>query len=172
MKSFFFIASRCFTLIFLLGLSVNLQAKKPIIELKQGDIPPHYLGKTSDGKKIDLNNLKGKVVIITFWASWCKPCLQELPILDSIQKKLGDHIKIIAVNYKQDRKLYRQIRHRLKDISLVMLSDPMGLLGQKFGVKTIPNMFMISKDGTIAYHGVGYGDKTLDLIIKKLNQEL
>jgi thioredoxin-related protein len=95
-----------------------------------------------------------------------------LPVLDSIQKKLGDKIKIIAINYKQDRKLYRQIRHKLKDINLIMLSDPMGSLGKKFGVKSIPNMFLISKDGTIAYHGVGYGDKTLDKIIKILNQEL
>jgi thiol-disulfide isomerase/thioredoxin len=162
---------RC-TLIILLCLSFNALAKKSIVELNEGDIPPHYLGKTSKGEKIDLNNLKGKVVIISFWASWCKPCLQELPVLDSIQKKLGDKIKIIAINYKQDRKLYRQIRHKLKDINLIMLSDPMGSLGKKFGVKSIPNMFLISKDGTIAYHGVGYGDKTLDKIIKILNQEL
>ncbi len=149
-----------------------VSAKKNIVNLSEGDTPPHYLGKTASGEKINLEDLKGKVVIISFWASWCKPCLQELPVLDSIQKKLGDKIKIIAINYKQDRKLYRKIRHKLRDISLTMLSDPMGSLGKKFGVKAIPNMFLISKDGTIAYHGVGYGEESLGKIIKKLNKEL
>ncbi len=160
------------SLFLLITFSFGVEAKKKVIELMVGDTPPHYLGKTSGREKIDLNDLKGKVVIVFFWASWCKPCLRELPVLDGIQKKLGNKIQIIAVNYKQDRKLYRQIRHKLKDISLTMLSDPMGSLGRKFGVKTIPNMFMIAKDGTIAYHGVGYGDKTLENIINKLNQEL
>lgn len=160
-----------FLLLFLMA-SFYADAKKKTVELQIGSVVPHYLGKTSKGEKIDLNDLKGKVVILSFWASWCKPCLQELPVLDRIQRKLGDKIKIIAINYKQDRKLYRKIKHKLKDISLTMLHDPMGSLGKKFGVKSIPNMFMISKQGKLVYHGVGYGDKTLDKIIQKLNQEL
>lgn len=164
-----FVNSLCVSLVF---SAFFVMAKKPTVELKLGDIPPAYLGKTNGKVKINLNDYKGKVVVVTFWASWCKPCLQELPILDRIQKKLGDNIKIFAVNFKQDRKLYRKIRHKLKDISLTMLHDPMGFIGKKFGVKSIPNLFILSKEGKIAYHSIGYGEKTLDKILFHLNKEL
>jgi len=148
-------------------------AKKSLPQLKLGEIPPSALGVDSDGNKINLDDLKGKLVIITFWASWCPPCLKELPYLETIQTKLGlDKIKVIAINYKESRKKYWHIRKRLSDLTLTLTHDKKGYLAKKYGVNTLPNLFIIGKDGKLAYHAVGYGDHSIKKIIKIINQQL
>lgn len=73
-------------------------------DIKPGDVPPDEFGKTPKGKSISGSGQAGKVVVVTFWASWCGPCLQEIPVLESVQKTLGeDRVAVIAVNSKEDR---------------------------------------------------------------------
>lgn len=67
----------------------------------EGDMPPDVLGKDETGQPISLESLRGKVVILTFWATWCPYCLKELPILENIQNLAGkDRIEVIAINWK------------------------------------------------------------------------
>ncbi len=138
-----------------------------------GDALPDYLGKDQDGNEIHLSDNKGKVVIISFWASWCKPCLKELPVLESIQNKLGtDTIKVVAINYKESRSQFNAIKRKLSELSLTLGHDRRGLLGEKFGVEGIPHLFIVGKDGTLAYQNVGYGDAVVDKLVVALNNIL
>ena len=67
-----------------------------------GDVPPSYLGKDQKGKKVELADLRGKVVIVTFWATWCVPCRKELPVLETIQRHAGqDRVRVVAVNIEK-----------------------------------------------------------------------
>ena len=72
-------------------LAFPAYAKHP---LQVGDVPPDNLGRASTGGKVKLGDYRGKIVIISFWASWCPPCRKELPVLAAIQKKC---------NSRQDR---------------------------------------------------------------------
>lgn len=82
--------------------SLNINAET-ILDL--GDIPPNFLGRDSNGDDVILEDHKGKIVVISFWTSWCTPCLKELPILENIQNKVGtDKVKVIAINFKEDKK--------------------------------------------------------------------
>lgn len=65
-------------------LSFSLKA-----EIMVGEIPPSYLGKNRSGIEVQLSEMKGKVVVATFWATWCPPCLKEIPILEGIQRQVG-----------------------------------------------------------------------------------
>jgi thiol-disulfide isomerase/thioredoxin len=142
-------------------------------KLEIGDVPPSYLGKDGDGNKLYLEDHKGKIVVISFWASWCTPCLKELPILESIQNKVGtDKIKVIAINFKEGRKKYRFIKKKLSSLNLTLTHDKRGSIGKKFGVESIPNLFIIGKNGKLIFHNVGYGDESLDKIIDVLNLQL
>jgi len=142
-------------------------------KLEIGDVPPSYLGKDGDGNKLYLEDHKGKIVVISFWASWCTPCLKELPILESIQNKVGtDKIKVIAINFKEGRKKYRFIKKKLSSLNLTLTHDKRGSIGKKFGVESIPNLFIIGKNGKLIFHNVGYGDDSLDKIVDVLNQQL
>ncbi len=141
--------------------------------LKLGDVPPNYLGRDSNGDDVTLEDHKGKIVVISFWASWCTPCLKELPILENIQNTVGtDKVKVIAINFKEDSKKYRKIKKLLSSLNLTLTHDKRGSIGKKFGVEAIPNLFIVSKKGELVFHNVGYGDSTIDTIVKVLNQQL
>ena len=150
--------------------SLNINAET-VLEL--GDVPPDFLGKDSNGDAVTLKDHKGKVVVISFWASWCPPCLKELPILENIQNKIGtDKIKVIAINYKEERKKYRKIKKLLSSLNLTLTHDKRGVIGKKFGVEVIPNLFIVGKNGELVFHSIGYRDSSIDEIVKVLNQQL
>jgi len=155
-------------LIAIFSLSINAET---VLEL--GDYPPNYLGKNSNGDEVNLEDHKGKIVVISFWASWCSPCLKELPILENIQNKIGtDKVKVIAINFKESRKKFKKIKKILSSLNLTLTHDKRGTIGKKFGVEAIPNLFIIGKDGQLVFHNVGYGDSSIDKIVKVLNQQL
>ena len=99
--------------------------------------------------------------------------LKELTVLENIQEKLGDDkIKVIAINYKESRKQFRHIKKQLASLSLTLTHDKRGNIGNKFGVKGIPNLFIVGKNGLLVYHSVGYGKSSIDKIVKVLNEQI
>ncbi|MDE0056040.1 MAG: TlpA disulfide reductase family protein, partial [Gammaproteobacteria bacterium] len=67
--------------------------------MQVGDIPPPRLGTDRNGDRINLEEMSGKIVVISFWATWCPPCLKELPVLEAIHNSIGeDRLEVIAVN--------------------------------------------------------------------------
>lgn len=138
-----------------------------------GDIPPSLLGKERDGSTIDLAALRGKVVIVTFWASWCHYCLKELPALNSVQEQSGDQfLKIIAVNVQDEMADYRAMMKQMREYKLAMTRDRDGSIAASFGVKSYPNLWLIDPQGRIAGHHVGYGEDSLESIISEIKRLL
>jgi len=151
-------------------VSASLYAEE--ITVKIGDTPPNYLGKDNTGKEVTLDAYKGKVVIISFWASWCSPCLKELPVLENIQNKGGtDKIKVVAINFKESKDQYRRIKRKLSSLNLTLTHDRRGKIGESYGVEAIPNLFIIGKDGKLVFHNVGYGESSVHEIVEVLNKQ-
>lgn len=139
----------------------------PALEI--GDVPPSQLGNDRDGNAVDLAKLRGKVVIVTFWASWCGYCLKELPALNSLQEQSGDAVlKIVAVNVKDEMADYRAMMKQMRDYKLAMVRDRDGSVAQSYGVKGYPNLWMIDPQGKVAAHHVGYGEDSLASIIDQI----
>ncbi len=143
-----------------------------------GDIPPRALGKDGKGKDgkgklINLADYRGKVVIVTFWASWCGFCLKELPALNDVQTGAGDQwLKIIAVNVQDDNDDYRAMMKQMRGYALAMTRDRDGAIAAAYGVKAYLNLWMIDPQGKVAVHHVGYGESSLQGIVEQIKRLL
>lgn len=133
---------------------------------KVGEAPPDTLGRDRDGKDVTVSQYRGKVLIVTFWASWCGPCRRELPVLGKIQQAVGhDYLEVVAVNFKESRRDLRTVIRANKDIDLHYIADPSGAISDRYGVSSLPNMFIIGQDGRVAHVHRGYtAEKTPDFV--------
>ncbi|WP_374602506.1 TlpA family protein disulfide reductase [Arenimonas sp.] len=130
-----------------------------------GTAPPDIFGKDKDGNPVALSGHPDKVVIITFWASWCGPCLRELPVLDKIRRAVGsEHLEVIAVNFEEPRRDFLRIVRELPDSPLTWVHDRKGRIAEAYGVKALPNMFIVDRDGTISSRHIGYGESSIQKI--------
>jgi thiol-disulfide isomerase/thioredoxin len=170
------------TLIVALGLGIAMSAmplhaaepaKAASAGPKKGDVPPALLGKDRKGDLVDLSQYRGKVVVVSFWASWCGPCLKELPALDLLQAHAGDKLlKVIAVNVEDSNDDYRLMMRQMKDFSITMTRDRDGKIAAGYDIRAYPNLWIIGLDGKVAANHRGYGEDSLDRIIDDINRVL
>jgi len=94
---------------------------------------------TLDGKRVSLSDYEGKVVLISFWASWCKPCKQELPFLDAFAKKYGEQgFAVLAVNTDGPRSMASVRRFvKRKKLEMPQLLDKSGSLLQRLNPRGV-----------------------------------
>ncbi|MFT4045420.1 MAG: TlpA disulfide reductase family protein [Solimonas sp.] len=136
-----------------------------------GEVPPDEVGRDRDGGDVRLSDYRGQVVVMSFWASWCGPCIDEMTMLEKLQRAATrERLTVIAVNWKEDRDRYREIARRLKDFQLILTSDPKGRVGAQYAVKAIPRLFIIGRDGRVAYSHLGYDpESSMPRIVDEVN---
>ena len=160
------------TLIFgaLLGLLATAgRAAAP----EAGEVPPPDVGRTLSGDEILLPSYAGKAVIVTFWATWCPYCLRELPILQNVQDRVGkEQMVVIAVNTEKFDVYKRAARILRQSMSMELVSDASGQAQHAFGVRALPHMLIIGRDGRILRVYDGYSEKKLDAIVADINTAL
>lgn len=134
-----------------------------------GDMAPDYLGKTIDDKELSVADYRGKVVVVSFWATWCPYCMKELPILEGIQQTAGvDNVQVVAIN-TEDRAVFRKVRRALSKLTLNMSYDPGKKSADLYGVNGIPHLLIIGRDGRIRNVYRGYDESSLEGIVDSLN---
>jgi len=140
--------------------------------LKVGDAPPDVFGKSSTGQVVHLSDYRGKIVVISFWATWCGPCRKELPVLVNLEKQATrEKLIVLTVNWQQGYNEFRQIMKIFKDMGtdITLISDEHGRAGAAYGVKGIPHMIILGRDGRIAAIHVGYSEEQLPVLVDEIN---
>jgi thiol-disulfide isomerase/thioredoxin len=164
------------TLLHRLGLSLSalvLACAAQAAPLQAGDLPPPTLGVDWSGDKVALPAYAGKAVIVTFWATWCPYCLKEMPILENVQVKAGkDQMAVIAVNTEAHDVFRRASRIMRESMHLELVNDAGGDVQKAFGVKALPWMVIIGRDGRIVAVHHGYDESRLGAIVADINQAL
>lgn len=119
--------------------------------LTAGAKPFAFTGQTLNGKALSLEDYKGKVVLLDFWATWCEPCIAELPIIEANYRKYhaqGFDVIAISVDYEE------ALRAFVKKFDLpwpqILNQDEKNGIAQIYGVRAYPTSFLIGKDGNIA----------------------
>lgn len=111
---------------------------------------------------LDLERHRGRIVIVDFWASWCKPCRQSVPWLNSLRERYGnDGLSIIGVNVDAERgDADRFLREVPIDFEIVF--DPNGDLARQFKVQGMPSSYVFDRTGKLVETYVGFRDATKD----------
>lgn len=136
------------------------------VGLGKGDIPPNFTLTTLDGQSVELADLKGKRVILNFWASWCGPCKAEMPHMENYYKaeKDKENVEIVAVNLTTaERNGVEGVQQFVEAYGLTfpILLDNKGSVQDTYEVITIPTTYMIGTDHKIAHKIVGPMDEKL-----------
>lgn len=116
--------------------------------------PQFSLVKASGGE-VSLEKLKGRPVIVNFWATWCVPCLEEMPILDRfLRSRKETGLEIALINFKESKKIVDNFLAD-KDFSFTVLLDESGETARKFMVFGLPTTYFITPEGNIVYTHIG-----------------
>ncbi|HMV69178.1 MAG TPA: TlpA disulfide reductase family protein [Myxococcota bacterium] len=127
----------------------------PLEALDQMNKPaPEFELDTLAGGKFKLADHRGKPVVLSFWASWCGPCRQELPALSELQKQRSD-VEIIAVNVDRDPKLAQRFLASVK-VELPIVWDPDAIALGQYEVLSMPTMFLLDKGLVMRFRKTGF----------------
>ena len=151
-----------------IGMALTFCVVAGVADAKQATVgtpAPSFVGKTLDGKLISLDDLRGNVVIVNFWATWCAPCRVELPLLNGyLRAREKSGLRIVAVTMDAGTVPASSIRDMQGQLSVPLLVGFKGDYGPIHNA--IPTNYVIDRAGKVRY--AKEGDFTLD----KLNQIL
>ena len=156
-----------------LGTLARVNAQEKVTLVKVGDDVPEFVVEMFDGQKINIKDLKGKIVLINFWATWCPPCQEELK---RVQKEILDRFKgkdfvFLAISREESKEQVKKFRER-NGYTFPMGLDPERKIYSKFATATIPRNFIIDKKGKIVEIEVGYTKEAFAKMIEKLERLL
>jgi thiol-disulfide isomerase/thioredoxin len=125
------------------------------------------------GETVPLSSQRGKVVILTFWASWCGPCKRELPILENAQRFLGkDKLTVFAVSFEENPEAAKALKKAAANWQINVIEDHNAWIARRYAISSIPHLFIIDRDGKVVANHLGYGDRTVDDLVRDINHAL
>jgi thiol-disulfide isomerase/thioredoxin len=132
---------------------------------KEGGMAPKFAITTDQGQRVTPEQFAGKVLVLNFWASWCPPCVQEIPSLDQLQKRFAnDGLVVVAVSIDKNPEKYRAFLHRIP-VSFETARDPKANLSSEYGTYQIPETYVIKNGRILRKFGNGE-DWTSDDIVQ------
>lgn len=133
-----------------------------------GHSPPDFTLPTLDGGSITLSGLKGKVVLINFWTTWCPPCREEMPSLEKLYRHFKhEKFTLLAVDIMEHPETVKTFARKY-DLTFPILLDKAGDVSAKYGANAIPTTYIIDKKGKAVGKAIGprkwNGDHAKDII--------
>ncbi len=141
--------------------------------VKEGMQAPDFTVEMFDGSTQTLSSLKGKVVLVNFWATWCPPCREELKRVqqDLVERFAGEEFVFIPISRGEERETVAAFREQM-GYTFAMGLDPERKIYDLFASNFIPRNFLINKEGKVLVASVGYEPEEFDALIAKIEEEL
>lgn len=123
---------------------------EPAKIVDMGDLAPDFLLEDTEGNKVSLADLRGKVVLVNFWATWCPPCRAEMPSMEKLNEIMaGEDFVMLAINVEENGRsvvpeFLKKTPHKFS-----ILYDDQGVVQNLYGVYKFPESFVVRKDGII-----------------------
>ena len=132
-----------------------------------GEVAPDFEYTMSDGTRHRLSDLRGKKVLLNFWATWCEPCRAEMPDLQHVLATYGDSVVVLGVNKLETAVVIPQFVSEV-GVSFPLIVNTEGDISNRYGAKNIPSSFFINTDGTIGARRIGV--MTYDFMKSQIDQ--
>jgi thiol-disulfide isomerase/thioredoxin len=133
--------------------ALERNARAPEIDLRDGS-----------GHPVRMAALRGKVVLVDFWASWCAPCRQELPVLQRLYERYrGDGFVIVGVNVDRERANMIEFVRRFR-LSFPVVHDGAHRVADRYGPRTMPSSYLVDRAGVVRYVHKGFRASDADVI--------
>ena len=144
--------------------STLLFAAMPTCAVKTGEPAPSFALSTAPGEVIDLARLRGRVVYVDFWASWCGPCRRSFPWMNALHARYANQgLTIVGINVDKRR---ADAERFLRDVpaTFAVVYDPQGVAPAAFDVKGMPTSYVVDRNGVVAAVEEGFHDDRRDAI--------
>jgi cytochrome c biogenesis protein CcmG/thiol:disulfide interchange protein DsbE len=136
----------------LLALLIWKVAQGSQNEAKPGKPAPDFtLGRLDRPGSLQLSSLRGKVVVLNFWASWCQPCKEEVPALDAASKEFGGKAVVVGVDVRDASGEARRFMRKY-GLSYPAVHDNRDLTWPKYGLTGLPETFFLDRRGRVVQH--------------------
>jgi thiol-disulfide isomerase/thioredoxin len=126
-----------------------------------GQAAPNFKLADLSGREVTLDQFRGKIVMLDFWATWCGPCRLTMPVLENLQKEYPQDLTLLAINLAEPRDMVRSYVQR-QNISSTVLLDEDGRVGEEYRSESIPMQVLIDQKGVIRRVSVGYSSRLAD----------
>jgi len=133
-----------------------------------GTLAPDFTVQDAD-RKVTLHDLRGKIVVLNFWATWCPPCVEEMPSLVKMQSELNDRVVVLAVSVDDDERSYRTFLKK-NNVDLLTVRDPQQKSNELYGTFKFPETYIIDRNGVVQRKFIGPVDWTSADITGYLNK--
>jgi peroxiredoxin len=133
------------------------KAEKKIIT--SGDRAPDFRLTSLEGRSISLAELRGKIVMVHFWATWCPPCVEELPTLAKLSEELkGGEFEMLAVSVDEGGGATVDAFLRKNGLALPVFLDPGGSVSRRYGTYKFPETYILDREGIVRHKVIGPAD--------------
>ena len=155
-----------------LALSIAACGESPVASV--GKPAPDFDTVDLEGKVWSLSKLKGKVVFVNFWATWCAPCREEMPSMQRLYEKIPkDKFEMLAL-FNNDKKTIVKDFVATLGLTMPILSDEYNFAGTKYGLTGLPETFIVDKQGVIREKFIGPANwdtpETVEMLTRYINE--
>lgn len=137
--------------------------------LPAGTPAPTFSLPTLEGTEVELANFQGKVVLLDFWASWCAPCKDAMPVYAHFAEDFGGEVVVVGVSTDEDPAALAASLDA-HPVSFTVVHDQTGATAERYGVDTMPTSFIIGRDGTVLYRHRGFVPSDAEDLRARLKQ--
>jgi len=163
---------RCYQIIFFLFLIIGIALSNvpKVSALNEGEKASDFTLETNSNKSIRLEDLKGKIVVMNFWTTWCTYCQEEISELQTFYKEKGEDVELIAVNLTSSEQSKQGVLQFINqsNIPFIVPMDVNGEVAKKYNIIGIPTTFIIDKKGMITKKILG--PVTADMLQQLIDQ--